>query len=298
MKFLISGGSGLIGKSIVQLLSENNHDINILSRTKRQSSKKVKYYKWNPKIQTIDYDSINDVDVIINLAGENIFGLWTKSKKKRILSSRLKSLQLLKKLIKNKPNKVKQIISASAIGIFPNSQEIIFDEYSTQKGNTFLASVVEEWEREIESFKELKINVTTVRIGMVFSELGGIIKVLRLITRSKILFFVGNGNQKISWIHLNDLSKLFYQISLKNFDGLIHAVNNNPITMMDLITNLTDKYNLKFKVYIPDLILKLFFKVIFLGDFYDDIINSSKNIISKKIMKINLNFQYTNLKDF
>ena len=298
MKFLISGGSGLIGKSIVQLLSENNHDINILSRTKRQSSKKVKYYKWNPKIQTIDYDSINDVDVIINLAGENIFGLWTKSKKKRILSSRLKSLQLLKKLIKNKPNKVKQIISASAIGIFPNSQEIIFDEYSTQKGNTFLASVVEEWEREIESFKELKINVTTVRIGMVFSELGGIIKVLRLITRSKILFFVGNGNQKISWIHLNDLSKLFYQISLKNFDGLIHAVNNNPITMMDLITNLTDKYNLKLKVYIPDLILKLFFKVIFLGDFYDDIINSSKNIISKKIMKINLNFQYTNLKDF
>ena len=158
--------------------------------------------------------------------------------------------------------------------------------------------MVEEWEREIESFKELKINVTTVRIGMVFSELGGIIKVLRLITRSKILFFVGNGNQKISWIHLNDLSKLFYQISLKNFDGLIHAVNNNPITMMDLITNLTDKYNLKFRVYIPDLILKLFFKVIFLGDFYDDIINSSKNIISKKIMKINLNFQYTNLKDF
>ena len=172
MKFLISGGTGLIGKSIVQLLRENNHDINILSRTKRSSSKKIKYYKWNPKIQTIDYDSIDDVDVIINLAGENIFGLWTKSKKKKILDSRVKSLQLLKKLINHKPNNVKQIISASAIGIFPNSKEIIFDENSTQKGSSFLSDVVKEWEREIESLKAFKINVTTVRIGMVFSELG------------------------------------------------------------------------------------------------------------------------------
>ena len=74
---------------------------------------------------------------------------------------------MLKKLIKNRPNNVKQIISASAIGIFPNSQEIIFDENSTQK-EILLANVVKEWEREIESLKAFKINVTTVRIGMVF----------------------------------------------------------------------------------------------------------------------------------
>ena len=169
MKFLITGGTGLIGKSIVQLLIEKNHHINVLSRKRVEDTKQVRYYQWSPKNQTIDFTCIDDVDVIINLAGENIFGLWTKSKKKKILESRVKSLQLLKKLIKNRPNNVKQIISASAIGIFPNSQEIIFDENSTQKGNTFLANVVKEWEREIESLKAFKINVTTVRIGMVFS---------------------------------------------------------------------------------------------------------------------------------
>ena len=216
MKFLITGGTGLIGKSIVQLLIEKNHHINVLSRKRGEDTKQVRHYQWSPKNQTIDFTCIDDVDVIINLAGENIFGLWTKSKKKKILESRVKSLQLLKKLIKNRPNNVKQIIAASAIGIFPNSQEIIFDENSTQKGNTFLANVVKEWEREIESLKAFKINVTTVRIGMVFCELGGIIKVLRLISKSRFLSFIGNGDQKISWIHLNDLTELFYQISQKS----------------------------------------------------------------------------------
>ena len=297
MKFLITGGTGLIGKSIVQLLIEKNHHINVLSRKRGEDTKQVRYYQWSPKNQTIDFTCIDDVDVIINLAGENIFGLWTKSKKKKILESRVKSLQLLKKLIKNRPNNVKQIISASAIGIFPNSQEIIFDENSTQKGNTFLANVVKEWEREIESLKAFKINVTTVRIGMVFCELGGIIKVLRLISKSRFLSFIGNGDQKISWIHLNDLTELFYKISQKNYHGLIHAVNNNPTTMLDLITNLTNKYKLKVKVFIPSIILKSFFRLLCLGDFYEDIANSNKNVVSKRINKVYPNLKYTSLKD-
>ena len=297
MKFLITGGTGLIGKSIVQLLIEKNHHINVLSRKRGEDTKQVRYYQWSPKNQTIDFTCIDDVDVIINLAGENIFGLWTKSKKKKILESRVKSLQLLKKLIKNRPNNVKHIISASAIGIFPNSKEIIFDENSTQKGNTFLANVVKEWEREIESLKAFKINVTTVRIGMVFCELGGIIKVLRLISKSRFLSFIGNGDQKISWIHLNDLTELFYKISQKNYNGLIHAVNNNPTTMLDLITNLTNKYNLKFKLFIPGLILKSFFRLLCLGDFYEDIANSNKNVVSKRINKVHPNLKYTSLKD-
>ena len=297
MKFLITVGTVLIGKSIVKILIEKNHNVNILSRKRGEDTKQIRYYQWSPKNQTIDFTCIDDVDVIINLAGENIFGLWTKSKKKKILESRVKSLQLLKKLIKNRPNNVKQIISASAIGIFPNSQEIIFDENSTQKGNTFLANVVKEWEREIESLKAFKINVTTVRIGMVFSELGGIIKVLRLISKSRFLSFIGNGNQKISWIHLNDLTELFYKISQKNYNGLIHAVNNNPTTMLDLITNLTNKYKLKVKLFIPAIILKSFFRLLCLGDFYEDIANSNKNIVSKSINKVYPNLKYTSLKD-
>lgn len=297
MKFLITGGTGLIGKNIVQLLIKNNHQINILSRKKKDNSKHVSYFKWNPKRQTIEYDSINDVDVVINLAGENIFGLWTSSKKNKILKSRVQSLQLLKKLIKHKPNKVKQMISASAIGIFPNSDEIIYNENSDLKGKTFLANIVEQWEKEIESFEEFNIAVTTVRIGMVFSELGGIIKVLRMILKSRVLFLIGNGNQKISWIHINDLSQLFYKLSLINYNGLIHAVNNNPTTMLDLLEKLSDKYKFCFKIFTPNIILKSLFKFLYLNDFYADIANSSKNVISLESEKINYKFKYNDIND-
>ena len=297
MKFLITGGTGLIGKNIIQLLIKNNHQINILSRKKKDNSKNVSFFVWNPKRQTVDYDSINGVDVIINLAGENIFGLWTSSKKDRILKSRVQSLQLLKKLIKHKPNKIKQIISASAIGIFPNSQEAVYNEHSDLKGKTFLSNVVEQWEKEIDSFKEFKIAVTTVRIGMVFSELGGIIKVLRLILKSRVLFLIGNGNQKISWIHIDDLSEIFYNLSSNNYNGLIHAVNSNPTTMLDLLEKLSDKYGFCFKIFIPNIILKSFFRVFCLKDFYDDIVNSSKNVASVEIKKISYQFEFTELND-
>ena len=133
MKFLITGGTGLIGKSIVQLLIEKNHHINVLSRKRGEDTKQVRYYQWSPKNQTIDFTCIDDVDVIINLAGENIFGLWTKSKKKKILESRVKSLQLLKKLIKNRPNNVKQIIAASAIGIFQTLKKLFLTKIQPKK---------------------------------------------------------------------------------------------------------------------------------------------------------------------
>ena len=95
---------------------------------------------------------------------------------------------------------------------------------------------------------------------------------------------------------MSDLSKLFYQISQKNYHGLTHAVNNNPTTMLDLITNLTDKYKLKVKLFIPGIILKSFFRLLCLGDFYEDTVVA----ITRDNLKIYLSkcFKSYNLKEF
>ena len=93
------------------------------------------------------------------------------------------------------------------------------------------------------------------------------------------------------------LERCEQKISKINYDGLIHGVNNNPTTMLDLTTSLTNKYKLKFKVFIPDIILKSFFRLVCLGDFYEDIVNSSKNVVSKQINNVHPNLKYTNLKD-
>ena len=122
MKFLITGGTGLIGNRLSKLLIDNGHSVNILTRKiKNQDNSGLKYFVWNTSKKTIDNKCIDGVDVIVNLAGSSVFSLWTKSNKKMILNSRLDALSTIYGLMQKKKNKVKRIISASAIGIYPVS---------------------------------------------------------------------------------------------------------------------------------------------------------------------------------
>ena len=96
MKFLITGGTGLIGTRLSQLLIDNGHSVNILTRKiKNQDNSSLKYFVWNTSKKTVDNKCIDGVDVIINLAGSSVFSLWTKYNKKMILKSRLDSLSII-----------------------------------------------------------------------------------------------------------------------------------------------------------------------------------------------------------
>ena len=101
MKFLISGGTGLIGTKLTTLLIDNGHSVNILSRRYRKSNNsRIEYFIWKPSEKVIDKSSIKGVDVIINLAGSSVFSFWTNNNKKKILNSRIDSLSTLYQIIK------------------------------------------------------------------------------------------------------------------------------------------------------------------------------------------------------
>ena len=118
---------------------------------------------------------------IVHLSGESISKRWTKDRKKKILSSRLLTTKLLFKSLKKHRSlsKVKHIVCASAIGIYESSYYKIFGEESKCEPNTFLQQVVEKWENEIQKFKNIGLNITIFRIGLVLSRRGGIIKTLK-----------------------------------------------------------------------------------------------------------------------
>ena len=92
-------------------------------------------------------------------------------------------------------------------------------------------------------------------------------------------------------------STLNSALSLKKYNGLIHAVNSNPTTMLNLLKKLSDNYSFCFKIFTPNIILKLLFRVFFMKDFYDDIVNSSKNVVSVEMKKISHKFYYTEIND-
>ena len=297
MKFLITGGTGLIGTRLSQLLIDNGHSVNILTRKiKNQDNSSLKYFVWNTSKKTVDNKCIDGVDVIINLAGSSVFSLWTKSNKKMILKSRLDSLSIIYKLIKEKKNKVKRIVSASAIGIYPNHKSKVYYEDSNEISDTFLGNVVYEWEKKTKIFSEININLSIIRIGLVLSKNGGMLEKLLKLNSLGISLIINDGNQCQSWIHIDDLVNIFLFTSLNNINGKVNGVAPSPVSFKELQNNISSNYKKPLlSLNFPKWLLKIPLSFLGLSDFYNVIIGSNKRVSSKKIQDLGYKFIYPSL---
>jgi len=211
MRILITGATGLIGSELVLLLLQNGISVHYLTTSKRKIENQPNYkgFFWNPKLGIIDENCLMGVDAIIHLAGASISKRWTKSYKQEIIESRIFSSNLLFKIVKENPNQVKQIISASGTAIYPNSSSTVYTEDSKTIVDNFLSNVVLKWEESVDKFQSLNIKVCKLRTGVVFSDKGGalleIIKPIKLGLGSPF----GDGKQVQSWIHLHDLVAMY-----------------------------------------------------------------------------------------
>lgn len=236
MRILITGATGLVGNEIVKLCHENGIAVNYLttSKSKLKSHDNYKGFYWNPDLGKIDKACFEDVDAIINLVGASISKRWTDAYKKEILESRTLTAKLLKKTIEDNDFDVKQIVSASAIGIYPSSLVNYYEEDFDTVSDTFLGEVVEQWEAAIDEFKSLQIDVCKIRIGLVLSEKGGalpeIIKPMKFGAGAAF----GSGEQWQSWIHVTDLANLFLYAARQGLTGIYNAVAPNPVTNTEL----------------------------------------------------------------
>ena len=211
MKLLITGATGLVGTEIVKQSLTKNYTIHYLTtnHNKIVIQENYKGFYWNLTTQEIDPDCLNGIDAIINLAGASISKKWTKSYKKTILDSRIDSTKLLCRLLSENKHTIKQICSASALGIYPSSLTKKYDESDKQVSTSFLGEVVEAWEKEVDTLSSLKLAITKIRIGIVLSKNGGalteMIKPIKLGAGAAL----GSGKQWQSWIHIHDLAALF-----------------------------------------------------------------------------------------
>lgn len=245
MKVLITGSTGLIGQSIIQELLAKGHSVNYLTtkREKIKSQENINGFYWSPNQELIDPQSLVGVDAIIHLAGASVAKRWTKQYKKEIMCSRVRSAKLLLNTLKKHPNTIKQFISASAIGIYPDSLSETYTEDSQGVNPTFLGKVVKRWEKVASKFKELSINVCKIRIGLVLSEKGGALPQMAKPIRLGLGASFGAGNQYQSWIHIQDLSRLFVTALENQWEGKYNAVAPNPVTQKTLIRTISNILN-------------------------------------------------------
>jgi len=263
---LITGGTGMIGKALTKALLDKQYRVIVLSRGKQQSPSQpnLSFAHWDVGQQTIDAAAIGSADFIIHLAGANVAdGRWTDKRKKEIVDSRVKSGELLVKALREYENKVKAVISASAIGwygpdpVVPNPKPFTEDQPAA---NDFLAQTCLQWENAIEPVAALGKRLVKYRIGLVLSKEGGALYEFQKPLRFGIAAIMGQGKQVQSWIHIDDLVRL-YITALENeqYSGVYNAVAPSPVTNRQLIVELAKLKKGKFytTLHVPAFLLRL-----------------------------------------
>lgn len=292
MKYLITGGSGLIGSEITKILLEKKEVVNWLTSSKKEK-KDVNSFNWNINKNQLDENCFQDVDVIFHLAGAGIADKkWSDERKKELIESRIKSTQLLFEYLKLMKNKPKTIVCSSAIGIYKNQNDNLLNEES-ESGSDFLADLTNQWEIAVNKFEGIGIRVVKLRIGIVLSKNGGYLKSIAAPIKYGFAAALGTGKMITSWIHITDLANLFlFAAENDKMNGVYNAVAPNPVTNFQMTKQIAKVLNRPFFLpNVPAFILKLVF-----GEM-SSVILMSQNISSKKTEKSGFEFRFIYLID-
>lgn len=262
-KILVTGGTGFVGTRLVQKLADQGHQVRVLSRNPDKAKSKwrgqVQTFKWDAPHGEIPKDALEQIDSVINLMGENIGDKrWSAQQKIKLRESRVDGTRNLIQAIKKQGLKLKSFISTSAVGIYPINQDHVLTE-SSEAHDSFLASLCIDWEKEVEALEKDQVDqVAILRVGVVLGRGGGAAAKLMPIFKLGAGGPVGAGTQMMSWIHVDDLAKL-YQFTLEHpeLQGPINAVAPNPVSNKEFSKALAKSLKRPCLFPVPPIALKL-----------------------------------------
>lgn len=232
MKIVIAGGSGLIGQKLTEILLQSGHEIIILSRNAKLSEGNISYVKWLQE-DTLPEKEIYEADAFINLAGVSINdGRWTTKHQEKIYESRMTATDELLRIIQTLPKKPSVLINASAIGIYPASEDKIYTEQSDEVATDFLAKTVYDWEQKALRVEANDVRAVCMRFGVVLSNDGGALPLMVLPYTLFVGGTVGSGKQWLSWVHEVDVARaIAFAIENDNLRGPVNVTSPFPKRM-------------------------------------------------------------------
>lgn len=293
MKVLVTGASGLVGQTLVPMLQAAGIAVVGLSRNPSATSP-FPVYKWNIAEDYIDPQVLEGVNSIIHLAGAPIADArWTKSRKKEIITSRVKSTSLLSDLVKEQGIKLDSFIGASAIGYYgAYTSSHIYTE-TDKAANDFLGQSCQEWENASVLFETLSQRRVTLRIGVVLAKNGGALQKISAPVKMGLGAALGSGQQYMPWIHLQDLCHLIlWSLQNDTLDGVFNAVAPTHITNAVLTKAIAGCLNKK--IYLPN--VPAFVLKLSLGELANMLLEGSR-VSGQKILDQGFSFQYPQIED-
>lgn len=278
----------MIGQRLQSRLKDKNHEVVLLSRT---PDHKNNVFGWDLENNQLDESALKGVDYIMHLAGAGIADKpWTDSRKREIIDSRVKSIDVLHDHLSKSGHKLKGFISASAIGYYPLINNLPPQIETDDPGSGFLSEVCVKWEESADRMKDLSGFVSKVRIGLVLAKEGGALT--KLIPPVK--FFVGaplaSGQQAMPWIHMDDVCNIFIHIMEKNLEGIYNAVGPEYTKNENFLQTLADIMERPLlPVNVPEFVVK-----IVAGEMAELVLKGAP-VSSKKIQKTGFHFEFPTL---
>ena len=232
LRVAVSGASGMVGRQLCAFLSTGGHQVRRIVRG-RPSHERLDV-AWDTRTGTIDLHTLDGVDAVVHLAGENIAaGRWSAERKKAIRASRVEGTRQIAEALAALPNKPKVLISASAIGFYGSRGPEPLDEASAP-GRGFLPETCMAWEEATKPAEMAGIRVVHLRIGLVLTAAGGVLAKLRTPFSLGLGGPVGSGRQGMSWISLDDLiGAVMHCVRDESISGAVNAVAPDPRSNAD-----------------------------------------------------------------
>ena len=292
MKILLAGATGFIGKSLVHSLGEAGHHVTALTRSKTKNNLPCVSIVWDASSVGTWSKAVEDSDAVINLAGENIARRrWTRRQKKRILESRLQTIQALFDAMDRARQKPKIFIQASAIGYYGPSTDQVFTE-DNGPGTDFLSFVCQSVEHELVQAKDWDLRCVALRIGVVLEKGGGALPKIGFPFRLFMGGHLGNGSQWFSWIHRQDLIGIIHHV-LENpsIHGAVNATAPEPVTLKEFCRTLGEVLHRPSWAHVPGFVLK-----ILLGEM-SEMVLCGQRVLPQKLLDIQYPFRYPHCRD-
>jgi uncharacterized protein (TIGR01777 family) len=289
MNYIITGGTGLIGKALINSLKTKSTTITVLTRDINKASS-----LFNNEIKCIDSllpSHLENIDTVINLAGEPIAERrWSHNQKHRICESRWDITEKLSHLISIAKKPPSLFISGSAIGIYGRQGNKPIDENFSHYNKEFTHEVCSKWEQIALEASSKYTRVAILRTGIVLNKKSGALAKMLLPFKLGLGGKVGKGDQYMSWIHLQDMiSAILHIIENKALSGPINMTSPNAVTNQTFSKTLSTELHRPCLFTPPPALLKLIF-----GEMAD-LLLFGQNVIPQKLVTTGFRYKHAEL---
>lgn len=294
MKILLSGGTGFIGRALLKRLVEEKHRVILLTRrpalVKYLARDLVEVELWDGKTSGPWANRIEEVDGVVNLAGESIGAKrWTSTRKQLIVMSRIEPTKAIVTAIAIAKKKLSVLVNSSAVGYYGSVESGDVIE-SHPRGNDFLADLCERWEQEARAAENLGLRVVMFRNGIVLEKDGGALEKFLLPFKLFVGGPLGSGEQWLPWVHRDDaVDAIIFALQNPSLSGPVNLAAPDTATMKEFCSALGRAMGRPSWAPVPAFLLRAI-----LGEMAGMVLTGQR-VVPKKLVEAGFKFRYPKL---